>query len=161
VWGIGMCQVGSVTALVAVKVGSQMSTLIFPSSTQTFPTALAANGAQPQGAFVGIVQAGYIQTTATAAIPSGSQTVTPILGTTNVGITTSTPLTIDVPGSNIQEVVTPSAIGANSNTFTATFAFAHAAGTFISGVQKTPGASIIAVPGAGTYSGMWTVFINP
>jgi hypothetical protein len=73
------------------------------------------------------------------------------------GITTTTPVLVDI--GSVAETVTPSAIGANKNTFTATFANAHGVNTPIAVIANGAAGTLFAVPAAGTVSGLVAAFI--
>jgi hypothetical protein len=186
-WGHGIVLAGALSSTgVIVKIGSMLNFSAFPSAAASYASAIASNAAQIQGLFVGIAQAGYIQcniflnSNYQNQIPSGSQTViagfgpatssSALAGTFTPGyITAATALTVDVPTSGVQEVVTPSSINmaASSITFTATFANAHgpsaaganSAGIPIAGYYTAAGGNIIILPSSGSATAPITAFI--
>jgi hypothetical protein len=145
--GIGRVLAGAVASGTAVTIGAA---LIVSSS-----NAFATVGSRAIGTAVGTVVAYPIFTTVSASVAAGSHTVTPA---SILGITTSTPLTIDT--GTLQEIVTPSAVSTSAGTFTATFANAHMGPFVVAGINSTVGATIIAVPGSGSITGVVLADIN-
>ncbi len=133
-FGPGRVLAGALTAGTPVTIGS---TLVV-SAANVFATV----GARAIGTSLGRVIAYPINTSVPLAIAAGVGVITPLAMT---GVNVGSQLTIDT-GSN-QEIVTVTAVSAT--TFTATFAKAHAAGSGVQGLTSAPGASVIAVPGAG------------
>lgn len=143
--GIGRVLAGAVASGTAVTIGAKL----IISSSNIFATV----GSRAIGTAVGQVVAYPINTTVAANISSGSQTVTVA---SILGITTSTQLVID--SGSLQEIVTPSAV--SGSTFTATFANAHTGPVTVQGINNTVGATIIAVPGSGSTTGVVFVDLN-
>jgi hypothetical protein len=145
--GIGRVLAGAVASGTAVTIGAAL----IVSSSNIFATV----GTRAIGTSVGTVIAYAINTTVAASVASGSHAVTPA---SILGITTSTQLTIDT--GSLQEIVTPSAVSTSAGTFTATFANAHTGPFVVVGINSTVGATIIAVPGSGSTTGIVLVDIN-